>query len=58
MLNTGDVIFQVFTIALIAGTVSLIILFFKSRNTTKKRIDKLEKEIMELKLDKHKERKR
>ncbi|MGX1194612.1 hypothetical protein [Metabacillus sp. SLBN-84] len=55
MLNTGDVIFQIFTIALIAGTVSLIILFFKSRNTTKKRIDKLEKEIIELKANTQKE---
>lgn len=57
MLNIGDVIFQIFTIALVVGTVSLIIIFFKSRNSTKKRIDKLEREIMELKLDKQPEKK-
>lgn len=51
MLNTGDVIFQIFTIALVVGTVSLIFIFFKSRNTTRQRIEKLEKEIMELKLE-------
>ena len=46
MANTGDIIFQLFTFAMVFGILSLI---FKSRNRTKKRIDKLEKEIIELK---------
>ncbi|MEM5016857.1 MULTISPECIES: hypothetical protein [Metabacillus] len=55
MANTGDIIFQLFTFAMVFGILSLI---FKSRNTTKKRIDKLEKEIIELKSDKLNETKR
>ncbi|WP_411334765.1 hypothetical protein ACK1LH_06175 [Metabacillus indicus] len=49
MANTGDIVFQLFIFAMVFGILSLI---FKSRNTTKKRIDKLEQEIMELKSDK------
>ncbi|MGP1906847.1 hypothetical protein ACTSEZ_01675 [Metabacillus sp. JX24] len=49
MVNTGDVIFQLFTLVLVFGILSLIIILLRSRKTTKKRIDRLEKEVMELK---------